>query len=189
MGWFDMRCMRALLAGVSLLMLTIGSGAAIAPVRAAQSTPIASPVAAASVEFLGLVKTPGAVSVADLQALPQETVTVTYESGGTPEEHTFTGVRLFAALAQVGFDIDPEARNPLLTMYVVITANDGYQVVLSGGELDPNFGDAPILLAWEQDGAALEGENGPLRLVVPGDLRGGRYVHGVVSIDVRALAE
>lgn len=45
-----------------------------------------------------------------------------------------------------------------------------------------------MLLAWEQDGVPLVGDSGPLRLAVPGDLRGGRYVHGVVSIDVQTVA-
>ena len=50
-----------------------------------------------------------------------------------------------------------------------MSAKDGYHVVLSGDELDPNFGNAPMLLAWEQDGAPLSAEDGPLRLAVPGD--------------------
>jgi hypothetical protein len=67
--------------------------------------------------------------------------------------------------------------------------NDGYQVVLSGGEIDPNFGNAPMLLSWDQDGQPLAGDDGPLRLVVPGVLRGGRFVHGIVSIEVRSIEE
>lgn len=159
---------------------------------AMQATPAASPAAldgAATIEFIGLVTNPGPISVADLQQLGSETVSVTYESGGKPEDHDFTGVRLYDVLEQVGLAIDPEARNPLLTHYLVVTANDGYQVVISGGEIDPNFGNAPMLLAWEQDGAPLAGEDGPLRLVVPGDPRGGRYVHGIVSIEVLSVAE
>ena len=69
----------------------------------------------------------------------------------------------------------------------MITANDGYQMVISGGEIDPNFGHEPMLLAWKQDGRPLAGERGPLSLMVPGDMHGGRYVHGIVSIDVRAI--
>lgn len=45
-----------------------------------------------------------------------------------------------------------------------------------------------MLLAWEQDGVPLVGDRGQLRLAVPGDLRGGRCVHGVVSIDVQTVA-
>lgn len=180
---------------VMIVAISTGSGGGRLDLQSAlamQATPAASPAEAnaeGTVEFSGLVTNPGPVSVSDLQALGSETVDVTYESGGTPEDHQFTGVRLYDALEHVGLAFDPEARNPLLTAYIVITANDGYQVVLSGGEIDPNFGDAPMLLAWEQDGAPLAGEDGPLRLVVPGDLRGGRYIHGIVSIDVRTIEE
>lgn len=173
----------ALLAGALSVGLIAPAG-----VEVSAATPVASPVAAeGTVEFGGLVTNPGPVTVADLQTLPTETVDVTYESAGAAEDHSFTGVRFYDALEHVGLAVDPEARNPLLRMYIVITANDGYQVVLSGGELDPNFGNAPMLLAWEQDGVPLSGEDGPLRLVVPGDLRGGRYIHGIASIDVMSI--
>jgi DMSO/TMAO reductase YedYZ molybdopterin-dependent catalytic subunit len=159
--------------------------------EAAAATPAASPVSIAqeTIIFDGLVAHRGPVSVSQLQQLPQETVAVTFESGNGTEKHSFTGVRLYDALDKIGLVVDPNVKNPLLRMYLVITANDGYQVVISGGEIDPNFGHAPMLLAWEQDGAPLAGEDGPLRLVVPGDLHGGRYVHGIVSIDVRSIDE
>ena len=131
---------------------------------------------------------PGPVSIADLQQMPHETVDVTFESGSGTETHTYTGVRLYDALDQLGLAIDPQARNPLLTMYVVITASDGYQLVLSGGEIDPNFGHEPMLAdlepGWRSRWRAMLA---PLRLVVPGDLRGGRYIYGIVSIDVRSI--
>jgi DMSO/TMAO reductase YedYZ molybdopterin-dependent catalytic subunit len=126
--------------------------------------------------------------VSDLQNLPVETVESSFESGGTPETHTFTGVRLLDALDLAELDVDEDARNPLLLLYVVVTASDGYQIVLSGGELDPNFGDTLVLLAWEEDGEPLAPDRGPLRLVIPGDLRGGRHVWGVISLDVRSIA-
>lgn len=154
----------------------------------AQSTPAASPVAVDSIEITGLVLRPGPLSEADLQNLPAETVDVTFESGGNPQNHTFTGVRLIDILTYVGLDVASDAHHPLLPVYLVVTANDGYQIVVSGGEIDPGFGNVPMLLAWEQDGAPLEGDQGPLRLVVPGDTHGGRYVHGIVSIDVRTVA-
>ncbi len=157
----------------------------------AQSTPVAtpagSPVAAQTIAITGAVVTPLDLTVADLQSYPAETVDVTYTAGGASEDHSFTGTPLIGLIEAAGLDVPEDARNPLLTHYVVITATDGYQVVLSGGELDPNFGNVPILLAWEQDGAALDAENAPARLVVPGDGRGGRYVSGVISIEVVAL--
>lgn len=150
----------------------------------------ASPVATAEVvEITGLVEQPGDLTVPELQQLPTETVEVTYETGSGPERHTFTGTSLFGVIEQRGLQVPPDARNPLLRMYLVVIAKDGYQLVVSGGELDPNFGNAPMLLAWEQDGQPLTGEDGPVRLVIPGDTRGGRYVHGVVRIDVRSIED
>ena len=175
--------------GVVLWFLILAGAIALPlPAVLAQSTPVASPVAAGAIEVTGLVQHPGQVTVADLQALSTETVAVTFESGGEPQDHTFTGVRLIDVIEHLGLAVEPNARNPLLPVYLVVTANDGYQVVVSGGEIDPNFGNVPMLLAWEQDGAPLAGDDGPLRLVAPGDLRGGRYVHGIVSIDVRTVA-
>jgi hypothetical protein len=51
---------------------------------------------------------------------------------------------------------------------------------VSWAELDPAFADKKILLAVGQDGTVLD-KQGP-RLVVPGDVKGGRYVSGVVHI-------
>lgn len=174
--------------GILAWFLLMGAVALPMPAVIAQSTPLASPVVSGAIDVTGLVQRAGQLTVADLQTLQSERVDVTFESGGEPQSHTYTGVRLIEVLDYLGLAVDPEARNPLLPMYLVVTANDGYQVVVSGGELDPHFGNVPMLLAWEQDGMPLEGEDGPLRLVVPGDLRGGRYVYGVVSLDVRSVA-
>jgi DMSO/TMAO reductase YedYZ molybdopterin-dependent catalytic subunit len=180
-----------MLAALLFVSLTGAPGApsGLAQSAASPAASAASPAAATgSIVFGGLVIHPGQVTVADLQRLPTETVDVTYQSGNGEEHHSFTGVRLWDALSQVGLVAAPDERNPTLTRFVVVTANDGYRVVFSGGELDPNFGHAPILLAWAQDGQPLTGDNGPLRLVVPGDVKGGRYVHGIIRIDVRSLA-
>jgi DMSO/TMAO reductase YedYZ molybdopterin-dependent catalytic subunit len=181
----------ALFGVVALLLVAVGVAAVprLAVVGAAlqDASPAASPPAAEGVEFSGWIQQPGLLTVADLQQMPAETVDVEYQSGEGTEQHSFTGTRLYGVLEQLQLQADPDARNPWLRVYVVVTAKDGYQVVLSGGELDPNFGNAPILLAWEQDGAPLTGDDAPARLVVPGDTRGGRYVFGVIRIEVFSL--
>jgi hypothetical protein len=55
-------------------------------------------------------------------------------------------------------------------------------VVISTGEIAPEFGGKPALLAYKQDGTE-QLETG-LRLVMPGDKRGGRNVRDVVSITI-----
>ena len=175
---------------VALVGSLVLTAAAALPISTglAQSTPIASPAVSGAIDVTGRVLRPGPLSVADLQALPSETVDVAFESGGKAQDHTFTGVRLIDVLAYLGLDVDADAHHPLLPMYLVVTANDGYQVVISGGEIDPDFGNVPMLLAWDEDGVPLAGDQGPLRLVVPGDKHGGRNVFGVVTIDVRTVA-
>jgi hypothetical protein len=102
--------------------------------------------------------------------------------------HTFTGVLLFDVVNGAGFAVDAADPGALLELHMVITAKDGYQVVLSVGAIAPDFGGAPILLAWEEDGASLAPSKGPVQLVEPGDRTEGRYIFGIVTIDVRSAA-
>lgn len=174
----------------SALVVVLGLlvvGLMVPAVTLAQATPIASPVASGSVEITGLVEHPGAVTVALLQTMPTQTVDVTYQAGNGEEHHTYTGVRLATVIDKLGLVQDTTHKNGDLQKYLVVSASDGYQVVISWGEIDPKFGNQPILLAWQEDGKPLTGDRGPVRLVVPGDVHGGRYVTGVTKIEVRDL--
>ena len=53
----------------------------------------------------------------------------------------------------------------------------------SCGTWSPAFGGADDFIAYEENGSLL-GSDGFARIVVPGDLRGGRYVSNLVSLDV-----
>ncbi len=70
---------------------------------------------------------------------------------------------------------------------MIVTAGDGYTLVLSAGELAPELGDAPVLLAHAREGQAIAPARSP-RLIVPGDRRGARSVIDVARIEVRPLA-
>lgn len=141
-----------------------------------------------AVELTGLVEQPAILTVADLQELPTETADVGYETHQGFEQHTYRGVRLYEVIDQSGLKLNPDQKSDQLRKYLVISAKDGYEVLVSWGEIDPEFANAPILLAWEEDGETLTGEDGPVRLVVPTDRRGGRYVSGVVRVEVRDAA-
>jgi len=84
--------------------------------------------------------------------------------------------------AQVNYN--PDAKNDTLSMIIVATGSDGYQAVIAYGEIDASFGNQPVLVAYEQDGKPLADAT-PIRLVVPGDKRGGRYVSNLVSLEIR----
>ena len=141
------------------------------------------PPAAGSLVVAGNVEHRLRMSVADLAAMPgQQTVEVDYRAGSGTEHHVFTGPLLLDVLARAVPRFDPAIKNDKLRHYVSVTASDAYQALVAYGELDPSFENKKILLAVTQDGRSLAGE-GP-RLVVPGDIAGGRYVTGVVKVKI-----
>jgi len=80
----------------------------------------------------------------------------------------------------LGKELDGEA----MTSYVVATGSDGYSVVLSLAEVNPEFHAGRVLVADARDGKALE-KNGPFQLIVSDDKRPARWVHNLVSIALR----
>jgi hypothetical protein len=106
---------------------------------------------------------------------------------GSEVTHGYTGARLWDVLQLAKPLIDPEQPDTSLQMYLVLTTSDGYIVVLSLGEIDPEFGGHPYLLAWDEDGQPLSGERGAPMLVPPADRSEGRYIWSLVSIEVRTV--
>jgi hypothetical protein len=66
----------------------------------------------------------------------------------------------------------------------VAEASDGYRVVFALAELDPDFGNAQVLVAENVDGHPLSANDGPLRLVVPGDKRQARWIRLLTTLTV-----
>ncbi|HMN84047.1 MAG TPA: hypothetical protein PKA20_29540 [Burkholderiaceae bacterium] len=76
-----------------------------------------------------------------------------------------------------------DIRNDTLGMYVVATGSDGYKAVVSVAEIDPGFGNQPDLIAYSINGAPV-GANGFARLVVPNDVRAGRWVSNLIGLEI-----
>ena len=111
---------------------------------------------------------------------------MSYQAGQGTESGSFTGTRLLNVFeAAGGARLPTDANNAKLRVTIMVTAADGYQVVFGWGDVDPDFGAMPIMLAVERDGQPLGERQGMARLVVPGDKRGGRYVSMVKSIELR----
>jgi molybdate transport system substrate-binding protein len=147
---------------------------------------VASATFAPEVAIMGLVGTPRSFTRDDLMQLPAETVNVSFQAGQGTTQANFTGTRLLNVFdAAGGAKLPTDGNNAKLRTTVMVTGADGYQVALGWGELDPEFGAAPILLAYSQDGKPMGDKQGMARLVVPGDKRGGRYVSTVKSIEIR----
>ncbi len=100
---------------------------------------------------------------------------------------SFTGVKLWSLLNNAGIETDPKVKNDLLSKYVVATGSDGYKAVFSMGEIDPDFGGQPNLVAYATNNGDSLGADGFARIVVPGDVRAGRYVSNLVSLEVRGI--
>lgn len=120
-----------------------------------------------------------------LRAMPATTLDVSFLTSRGEEKARYTGALLWTVLTTEKL-IDADAHKGLLRRIVVITARDGYTLALSAGELAPELGAKPVIIAYERDGAPLPLEKG-LRLVVPGDIRGARSVYDVARIDVRTV--
>jgi molybdate transport system substrate-binding protein len=134
----------------------------------------------------GQVLNPLTLTVEDLQnSFSTQTIDVTYQSGEESVSTSFTGVPLWQVISAAQPNLNADVRNDHLSTFIVVTASDGYQAVISWGEIDPEYAGQPILVAFEQDGGAITDEQGSIRLVVPTDARGGRYVSGIANISLR----
>lgn len=114
-----------------------------------------------------------------------QTVEVSYLSGEETIRASFTGVLLWDLIGAAQPNLNADVRNDQLSLFIVVTGSDGYQTVIAWGEIDPAFGNQPVLIAYAENGTPIEDELGGLRLVAPSDNRGGRYVRGVANISLR----
>jgi len=143
----------------------------------------------ASFRVDGAVDRPAQRSAVDLKLLPAVTQTVTFNAGTTPQTHTYTGANLYALLQSMGVQTDATRKNDVLNRYVLTTGSDGYKVVFALGELSPDFGNIPSIVAYAEttNGASadLTSTDGPFRVTAPGDVKGGRFVSNLVRVDAR----
>ncbi|HEY3997446.1 MAG TPA: hypothetical protein VGO93_01180 [Candidatus Xenobia bacterium] len=112
------------------------------------------------------------------ETLAGQVKTVYYDYRGA--HHSAACVPLWAVLEGAA----PQGKS--LDDTVVVEGTDGYQVTFSLGELDPKFGNEPVWLALDEDGAPLPEALSPTRLIIPGDVKLGRWVHNVVRLRVVA---
>lgn len=117
--------------------LLLAGGSAIA----AQQTP-------PSVTVTGAVTEPLTLTSAELAAMPRATVTTTSDGIAT----TYEGVWLADVLKKAGAPLGAGTHGAALSTYVLASASDGYQVVFSLAELDPNMSHGQFLLADKANG-------------------------------------
>lgn len=171
----------------TLLHLSTRQSALVASSLLAAGSVLAA-VPSTQLSVTGAVTAPATYNLASLSALPSTMQTVSFLAGTTAQTHTYTGASVWGVLGASGIVIDPVPKNDILNKVVVATGTDGYKVVLSGGELSPDFGNRPDLVAYSETVAGVPGalgSDGFARLTAPGDVKGGRYVSNLFNLDVR----
>ena len=139
---------------------------------------------AQEVAISGDIPSPLNVTAADLSKMPRETVQIDEPDGS---KSGYEGVPLQEVLKKAGLNFGSSMRGKALAAYVVASAHDGYQVVFSLGELDPDLGHAHVILADKRDGKPLFGYQGPLRLVVATDVHAARSVRMLEKLEIVKL--
>ena len=155
---------------------------ALLPFGAVASGYPGSAIAEGGLAVTGNVDHPLQLSADEVRHMPPVTEDVSFEAHQQQQKATFTGASLWAVLAKAGI-VDGQAKGAHLNHAIVVKGQDGYAVTLAIGEIDPDFEGKSVIVAYERDGKPLD--NGELQLVVPGDHKGGRMVHGLASIEVR----
>ncbi|MDA0185314.1 collagen-like protein [Solirubrobacter phytolaccae] len=117
-------------------------------------------------------------------------MSVTYLSGSTPNKRSYVGVSVYDVMTKLAEPLfGTSIKNAGLRHFLAFTAADNYVSILAWGDLDPFFGNrSDILLAYDErnddvagSGFVSLGNVGP-RLIVPEDVRGGRYVSCVRDV-------
>jgi DMSO/TMAO reductase YedYZ molybdopterin-dependent catalytic subunit len=172
---------KALIISIPILL----AAAVFAPRAAvAQKSAASGP---STITITGAVTTPLTLSVAELEKMPQTTLSVV-----NPHSHkaeVYKGVSLDALLVKAGVPQGEAIRGKWIATCVVASAADGYRVVFSLPELDPGFLDSDVLVADQLNGAPIGADEGPLKLVAPRDKRPARWIRMLKSITVVRLPE
>lgn len=139
---------------------------------------------APALQVSSAVTKPGAWDTARLrQSFGSDIKTITYTLKGKP--HTAQALPLLALVQAAEPRLNPNIKNHRLQFVVLVRGRDGYTAAFSLAELSPDLGQGAAWLALDEDGQPLPAESGPATLLVPGDAKPGRWVHGVAAIVVR----
>jgi DMSO/TMAO reductase YedYZ molybdopterin-dependent catalytic subunit len=133
----------------------------------------------------GDVSTPLLLTPDQFAALPQATVEWKTERGAVG----YQGVWLHELLKKAGVPSGHELRGAKLASYLVAKGADGYRVVFSVAELNPEVGGSTVLVARAAGAKPLGEKEGPYRLVVASDKRASRSVRMLTELQVVLLKQ
>jgi hypothetical protein len=119
------------------------------------------------------------LTVPELQALPQKTITVHNEH--TKADETYTGVALSDLLAKYGAPFNKETEKKIFHSYLRMEGTDHYYVIYSGSEIESAIHNADVILATTFNGKPLT-DDGQIKLVANAEKRPARWVRNLSAI-------
>ena len=119
------------------------------------------------------------LTVAELAAMPQKTVTVHNEH--TKADEAYSGVALGDLLAKYGFTVNQSTHRKMLRSYITAEGTDKYWVLYSVTEIEGSEHSADVIVATSMNGKPL-GEDGQLKLVDSADKKPQRWVRNLAAI-------
>lgn|SRR5579863_2571163 len=159
---------------LSRAILTFGLCLGIAGFALAQASP------EAMLRIVGQVESPQTFTMEAFRALPHETLKVLDVHSGKTD--VYEGVPLLTLLAKAGAPLGEKLRGKTMPTMVLAEATDGYRVAFALAELDAGLGDVRVLVADKVNGAPMDAEHGPWRLVVPSDKRPARWIRNLTTL-------
>lgn len=151
----------------------------------AAAEPAPAPAPAAADALLTLTTEAGKtirLTAADLEKLPHQKV---QGADRGQDAVDYEGVPLSEVLKLAGAPLgDALGHGDAPTWYVAVEAKDNYHALFSLAELDPAFTDRVVLLADRKAGKPFAENEGPLKLIVPGEKRHARWVRQVTGLRV-----
>lgn len=130
----------------------------------------------------GAVAQQRTLTIAELQANFQPyTVDTSYANDDRVATATYTGALLWDVLLSALPILNNE--QPEL-MRVMARSADSFRCIIKWHEFDPAADNNRILIGYWQNGQPITSKHGPLRLVVPGDAQGLRYIGNLAALTV-----
>ena len=117
---------------------------------------------------------------ADIESLPHVKVTI----GEGDSQTTYDAVPLKTLLEKVGISLGDSLRGKRMASCLLVEAADDYRVVIALPEIDPDFTDKQVVLAFLRDGKPLDAKEGPYRIIFPDEKRKARWVRQVTTLKI-----